>query len=100
MKLPARLLPQWATLSASRKPSRCSSHTSPWIGTWRRKNVPGRVPLKPPPARALEAVSNRSNRFILALRPRARLGHHGRPSALEQLDGILRFVAVVLAKLV
>ena len=29
MKLPARLLPQWATLSASRKPTRRSSQTSP-----------------------------------------------------------------------
>jgi hypothetical protein len=40
------------------------------------------------------------HRFILGLRPRARPGHHRHRPTLQQLDGILPLVAVVLAELV
>jgi hypothetical protein len=43
---PARLSPQWATVSASMKPGPSASQCSVRIGIWRRSKVPGRVPQR------------------------------------------------------
>jgi len=41
------LTPQWATVSASRKPGPATSQCSVRTGIWVRSSVPGRVPKRP-----------------------------------------------------